>query len=234
MLVSNERDEEKIIENARILFALAREVYEQTGVTFEFINLGGWIGIPYRPTDHEVNLDKFAEWVRREYDNVFGDGNMWMPKIFMENGRYITGPAGALITRVLNVASKHIDFVWVDASMANLMRPGMYTTRNPDGSWDECYHHITLLGKEDMPRDHIYNVTGSLCENNDQFARGRSLPNIAKKDLAAIHSTGAHAQAMAFQYNAKLRWPEFMKYIDGRIEMIRRAETLEDLFGTLV
>ena len=142
----------------------------------------------------------------------------------MENGRYITGPAGALITRVLNVANKHINFVGVDASMVHLMRPGMYTTKNPNGTWDECYHHISVIGKEDMPhnqiykeympRDRIYNVTGSLCENNDQFARGRNLPKIEQGDLIAIHTTGAHGQSMAFQYNGKLRGAELLERID--------------------
>jgi diaminopimelate decarboxylase len=125
----------------------------------------------------------------------------------MENGRYITGPAGTLITRVLNIAEKHRNFVGVDASMANLMRPGMYTTKNSDGSWDECYHHITLLGKEERPLDHHYNVTGSLCENNDQYTRGRDLPHAEKGDIMVIHSSGAHGQAFHTGHAGQQRQP---------------------------
>jgi diaminopimelate decarboxylase len=234
MLVSNEKNEDKVIENARILFDLAKEIKAAAGVEFEWINLGWGIGASYRPTDTDVDLAIIARGIKDLYNKTIIANGLGTPKIYMENGRYITGPAGALITRVLNVANKHINFVGVDGSMANLMRPGMYTTKNPDGTWDECYHHISVIGKENIPYDKVYNVTGSLCENNDQFARWRTLPKIEQGDLIAIHTTGAHGQSMAFQYNGKLRGAELLGKINWDIQLIRRAETPEDYFATLV
>lgn len=233
MMVSNERREDALIENARLLFELAWEIYAQTWVTFEFINLGGGIGVPYRPdalpddtyTNHEVDLDIFAKGVRIEYDKIFWE-KLGNPKIFMENGRYVTGPAGALIARVRNIAKKYATFVWVDANMSSLMRPGMYG----------AYHHINVIGKEHLPHDHVYHVTGDLCENNDQFTAGtpRMLPGIKEWDTIAIHTTGAHADAMTFNYNSKLRSPGLLQDLNGDIRIIKNGETEEDLFRNIV
>lgn len=226
MMVSNERNEQALIENARLLFVLAYEIFEQTGVTFEFINLGGGIGVPYKPDDHEVDLDIFVGGIRKEYDNVFNNDSIGKPKIFMENGRYITGAAGALITRVQNVVEKYQKFVGVDASMNALMRPGMYG----------AYHHITVIGKEHLPHGQMYHVTGSLCENNDQFTAGnaRALPLLTEKDILAIHTSGAHGHSMGFNYNAKLRPAEILLQIDGTPKIIRREETEDDLNKTIM
>ncbi len=226
MMVSNERNEQALIENARLLFTLAREIFEQTGVTFEFINLGGGIGVPYKPDDHEVDLDIFVGGIRKEYDKVFYNFGTGLPKIFMENGRYITGPSWALITRVDNVVEKYQNFVGVDASMNALMRPGMYG----------AYHHITAIGKQDLPHDQMYHVTGSLCENNDQFTAGnaRALPLLEEWDILAIHTSGAHGHSMGFNYNAKLRPAEILLQQTGIPKIIRRAETEEDLNSTII
>lgn len=225
MMVSNERNEQALIENARLLFQLAKEIFELTGVTFEFINLGGGIGVPYKPDDHEVDLDIFVAGIQKEYDTVFNNNRIGLPKIFMENGRYITGPAWALITRVQNVVEKYQKFVGVDASMNALMRPGMYG----------AYHHITAIGKEHLPHDLMYHVTWSLCENNDQFTAGnaRALPLLEEGDILAIHTSGAHGHSMGFNYNAKLRPAEILLQIDGTLKIIRREETENDLNCTI-
>lgn len=225
MMVSNERREAALVENARLLFQLAQEVFIQIWVRFEFINLGWWIGVPYHPEHHEVDLWVFVNWIKEEYLKVF-TWNIGKPKIFMENGRYITGPSWALITRVQNSVQKYQDFIWVDASMQALMRPWMYWT----------YHHISVIGKEHLPHDHRYHVTGSLCENNDQFTawNPRALPEIEEWDILAIHTTWAHGHAMGFNYNGKLRPAEILFQKDGTPRLIRRAETIEDILWTLV
>ncbi len=226
MMVSNERREEALIENARLLFELAWKIYGELGIIFEFINLGGGIGVPYKPTDHEVDIDILVQGIRKEYDFIFLDKNITPPKIYMENGRYLTASAWALITRVENISQKYQTFVGVDASMHCLMRPGMYG----------AYHHITVLWKQSSPEDSLYHVTGGLCENNDQFTawEARLLPKIIEWDILAIHTSGAHGHAMGFNYNGKLRPAEILLRNTSECQIIRREETEEDLFRTIV
>jgi len=230
MMVSNERSEEALIEQARILFNVAARI-SQHGIDFEFINLGGGIGIPYRPNDHQPDLEKFARGVEQAYKEIIIGNKMNPPRIVTESGRAVTGPHGWLVSRVRHVAKKYREFVGLDACMANLMRPGMYSDDlNPEG---ECYHHVSVLGKEHAPKNKVYDVTGSLCEGCDVFARQRPLPEIQEGDLVVIHNTGAHGHAMGFNYNGKLRSAEFLLRTDGSFEMIRRHETSKDYFTTL-
>jgi diaminopimelate decarboxylase len=223
MIVSNQRDEDILVEAARLLFALAVEIHEKTGIRLEFINLGGGIGIPYSPVDHQVDIEKYARGVHQAYRENIAKNGLAPVRIVMESGRAITGPYGYLVSRVRHVARKHRDYVGLDACMANLMRPALYG----------AYHHITVLGKEKKPLDHVYDVTGSLCENNDKFAIQRFLPEMRPGDLVVIHDTGAHGHAMGFNYNGKLRSAEFLMQKDGKFKLIRRAETVSDYFATL-
>ena len=223
MVISNELHEEYFIETARMLFELAVEVYQKTGVKVEFVNLGGGIGIPYKPEDNLVSYRKIAEGVKKSYDSVIVKNKIHPVKIFMECGRVITGPYGYLVTSVIHIKHIYRDYVGTDASMANLMRPGMYG----------AYHHITVLGKENKPASHVYDVTGSLCENNDKFAINRKLPEVNIGDILVIHDTGAHGFAMGFNYNGKLRSAELLIRPDGSVMKIRRAENVDDYFATL-
>jgi len=223
MIVSNMRDEKYLIETARMLFELAVEIHKKTGIKVEFVNLGGGIGIPYKPDDHTVDIELYAKGVRKAYEDIIVAAGLAPMRIVMESGRAITGPHGYLVSRVRHVTSKYRDYVGLDACMADLMRPALYG----------AYHHITILGKEKQPLDHTYDVTGSLCENNDKFAVQRKLPLIEPGDLAVIHNDGAHAYAMGFNYNGKLRHAEFLLQKAGKFKMIRRAETEADYFATL-
>ncbi len=223
MLISNELNEDYFIQTAGMLFELAVEVRQKTGIKINFINLGGGIGIPYKPEDNPVSYEHIANGIKKAYDEIIAKNNLAPIKIFMECGRVITGPYGYLVTKALHLKNIYKDYVGTDASMANLMRPAMYG----------AYHHITVLGKENMPNDHLYDVTGSLCENNDKFAVDRKLPEIEIGDILVIHDTGAHGAAMGFNYNGKLRSAELLLRADGRVLKIRRAETVEDYFGTL-
>jgi len=223
MLISNELHEEYFVETARMMFELAVEVHRKTGIKIEFVNLGGGIGIPYKPEDKPVSYDAIAHGVKRAYDEIIVKSGLHPVKIFTECGRVITGPYGYLVTTVRHVKHIYRDHVGTDASMANLMRPGMY------GS----YHQITVAGKENDPNDHVYDVTGSLCENNDKFAINRKLPEVKIGDILVIHDTGAHGFAMGFNYNGKLRSSELLLRNDGSVIQIRRAETIEDYFSTL-
>jgi diaminopimelate decarboxylase len=223
MIVSNQRDEEILADAARLLFSLAVEIYEKTGIRIEFINLGGGIGIPYSPVDHQVDIEDYARRVHGHYKEIIVENGLAPIRIVMESGRAVTGPYGYLVSRVRHVTHKHRDYVGLDACMANLMRPALYG----------AYHHITVLGKENRPLDHVYDVTGSLCENNDKFAVQRILPEISPGDLMVIHDTGAHGYAMGFNYNGKLRSPEFLMQKEGKFKLIRRAETKNDYFATL-
>ena len=223
MPVSNELRVAYHLEAVRELFTVAKEIQEKVGISFEFINLGGGIGIPYRPDDTEFDLAAYAEGVRRATEEVFGGD---VPALRMECGRYITGPHGHLVSRVRHVKRSYKTYVGLDASMANLMRPGMYG----------AYHHISILGKEgkeNAAANETYDVVGSLCENNDKFAIDRALPAIAAGDIIVLHDAGAHGHAMGFNYNGKLRSAEFLMQKDGSFKMIRRAETSEDYFATL-
>jgi diaminopimelate decarboxylase len=223
MIVSNQRGEDILADAARLLFSLAVEIHEKTGIRLEFINLGGGIGIPYSPADHPVNVEDYARKVHELYKEIIIANGLAPIRIVMESGRAVTGPYGYLVSRVLHVTQKHRDYVGLDACMANLMRPALYG----------AFHQITVLGKEDRPLDHVYDVTGSLCENNDKFAVQRFLPEISPGDLMVIHDTGAHGHAMGFNYNGKLRSAEFLMQKGGKFKLIRRAETANDYFATL-
>ena len=219
MMVSNELKVENLIETARMMFELALEIKEKTGIDLEFINLGGGIGTPQLPTEPTtMPYEKIAQGMKKEYDKILGNKG---PKVYLECGRTITGPFGWLVTSVRHMKHIYKDFVGTDACMADLMRPALY----------KAYHHITVLGKEG--KDHKYDVTGSLCENNDKFAIDRELPEIEVGDILVIYNTGAHGHAMGFNYNGKLRSAELLIKEDGSIIEIRRAETVEDYFKTL-
>jgi diaminopimelate decarboxylase len=223
MIVSNQREEDILADAARLLFGLAVEIHKKTGIRLEFINLGGGIGIPYAPADHQVNIEDYARKVHEFYKEIIVENGLAPLRIVMESGRAVTGPYGYLVSRVLHVTQKHRDYVGLDASMANLMRPALYG----------AFHQITVLGKENRPLDHVYDVTGSLCENNDKFAVQRPLPKIDTDDILVIHNTGAHGHAMGFNYNGKLRSAELLLRDDGNVVQIRRAETVDDYFATL-
>ncbi|MGH7129942.1 MAG: diaminopimelate decarboxylase, partial [Planctomycetaceae bacterium] len=223
MAASNELNAAYFIETARMLFELAVELAETLDVRLEFVNLGGGIGIPYRPEQEPVDLQAVGEAVRRLYDETIRPAGLHPLAICMENGRMITGPHGYLITTAIHKKHIYREYVGVDACMANLMRPGMYG----------AYHHVTVLGRENETPTQTVDVVGSLCENNDKFAIQRPLPDVEIGDLLAIHDAGAHGHAMGFQYNGKLRSAELLLREDGSIQLIRRAETVEDYFATL-
>lgn len=223
MVASNELNPDYFIETAVLLFELAVEVKARTGVKVEFVNLGGGVGIPYRPEDAPVEMEYVSRGIREAYDRIVKPAGLDPLRIVMENGRMVTGPFGYLVSRVRHIKRTYKTYIGLDASMANLMRPGMYG----------AYHHITVLGKEHAPVAGKVDVTGSLCENNDKFAIDRELPEIKIGDLVVIHDTGAHGHAMGFNYNGKLRSAELLLKPDGSVERIRRAETPEDYFATL-
>ena len=222
MIISNELHEEYFIETAKMLFELGVEVYNKTGVKLEFINLGGGIGIPYKPEDKAVSYEIIAQGIKEAYDVILVRNNI-RPKIFMECGRVITGPYGYLVTKVNHIKHIYRDYIGVDANMANLMRPAIYG----------AYHHITVLGKENNPAKHLYDVTGSLCENNDKFAINRLLPKVEIGDILVIHDTGAHGFSMGFNYNGKLRSAELLLRKNKDVIKIRRAENPEDYLSTI-
>jgi diaminopimelate decarboxylase len=222
MVASNELDPMYFVETARILFELVIELEEKLDIEFEFVNLGGGIGIPYKPEDEPVDYELISSEMKVIYEKLFKDRNNPL-NVVTEMGRMVTGPYGYLITKVRHIKDIYKSYVGVDASMADLMRPGLYG----------AYHHITVLNKS---LDHVceWDVTGSLCENNDKFAINRQLPdNIEKGDILVIHDVGAHGHAMGFNYNAKLRPAELLWRGDADFVKIRRAETLDDYFATL-
>ena len=223
MVASNELDTSALVATARMLFELVVELALRLDIRVEFANIGGGIGIPYRLTDRAVDLGRLGNEIRGAYDATIGAAGIGPVKLFAECGRVITGPFGFLIARVRHLKTTYRQYAGLDASMADLMRPGMYG----------AYHHLTVLGKEEAPASSVYDVTGSLCENNDKFAVGRALPELRPGDLIAIHDAGAHGHAMGFNYNGKLRAAELLLRTDGEVELIRRAETLDDYFATL-
>jgi diaminopimelate decarboxylase len=223
MVASNELNPDYFVDTASMLFSLVVDLKRASNIRMEFVNLGGGIGIPYGPEQEPVNLKAMSDGIREAYDRLIKANGLHPLKIFMENGRMITGPHGFLVARVLHLKEIYKNYVGLDACMANLMRPGMYG----------AYHHVTVPGKEDLARDHTYDVTGSLCENNDKFAIDRKLPKIDVGDLVVIHDTGAHGHAMGFNYNGKLRSAELLLRTDGTFHEIRRAETVRDYFATL-
>jgi diaminopimelate decarboxylase len=207
---------------AKILFDVAVKLKEETGAHITFINLSGGIGIPYRPEQEPNDIYAIGEGVRKVYEEVLAPAGMGDVAIYTELGRYMMGPFGALVTKAINEKHTHKEYIGVDACAVNLMRPAMYG----------AYHHITVMGKEDAPCDHMYDVTGSLCENNDKFAVDRMLPEIEKGDLLFIHDAGAHGFAMGYNYNGKLKSAEILLKEDGSTQLIRRAETAADYFST--
>lgn len=207
---------------AKVLFELAVKLHKSTGAKIRFINLSGGIGIPYRPDQEKNNIKVIAEGVRKVYEEVLVPEGMGDVALYTELGRYMLGPYGCLVTTAINEKHTHKEYIGVDACAVNLMRPAMYG----------AYHHITVMGKEDAPCDHVYDVTGSLCENNDKFAIDRKLPKIDMGDLLVIHDTGAHGFSMGYNYNGKLKSAEILLKEDGSFQMIRRAETPKDYFTT--
>lgn len=208
---------------AKVLFEMAVKLKEETGVHIGFINLSGGIGIAYRPDQEDNDIAVIGEGVRKVYEEVLVPAGMGDVAIYTELGRFMLGPYGCLVTKVIHEKHTHKEYVGVDACAVNLMRPAMYG----------AYHHITVMGKEDEPCNCMYDVAGSLCENNDKFAVDRMLPKIEIGDLLVIHDTGAHGFSMGYNYNGKLRSAELLLKEDGTVEQIRRAETPQDYFATL-
>ena len=220
-LSSNNTDNMYYPTLAKLLFETAKELHNELGIKIGFINLSGGVGIPYRPEDAETDIQFVGDKVHEAYEAAFA-GTDLQPRIFTELGRYVSGPVGTLVTTVLHGKKTYKDFIGCDACAANLMRPAMYG----------AYHHVTVLGKEDAPCDHLYDITGSLCESNDRFAIDRKLPKIEIGDILAIHDTGAHGFSMGYNYNGKLKSAELLLCEDGSVKMIRRAETTKDYFAT--
>ncbi len=223
MIISNELNAQSFVDTARMMFELAGELYDRLGIRVELINFGGGIGIPYLPEEEAVDYNTLGKEIKALYEKMIAARGLAPISLAMELGRAITGPYGYLVTKVIHRKDIYKKYIGVDACMADLMRPAIYG----------AYHHITVIGKEDQPANHIYDVTGGLCENNDKFAIDRHLPAIDIGDILVIHDTGAHGHAMGFNYNGKLRSPEVLFKSDGSTKLIRRRETLDDLFATL-
>ena len=223
MVASNELNPDFFVDTARIVFELILEVQKECGVNIEFADLGGGVGIPYKPDQKKVDLDYVAKRTKVLYDKMIVPAGLDPLKLCFECGRPITGPYGWLVTKAIHEKNIYRNYIGVDASMADLMRPGMYG----------AYHEVTVSGKENAPKDYVYDVSGSLCENCDKFAVQRNLPKIETGDLLIIHDAGAHGRAMGFNYNSKLRCGEILLREDGSFKEIRRRETVDDLFATL-
>ena len=222
-VASNELNPEFFIETARMLFDLAIEIKEKLGIRVEFVNISGGIGIPYKTTDKAVDLEFVSQGIQKVYNEMIVPNGLDPMKLFMESGRMITGPYGFLVAKVLHIKDTYKKFVGLDACMADLMRPAIYN----------AYHHVTVVGKEQLPADQVYDVTGSICESFDRFAVNRSLPKIEIGDTIVIHDTGAHGHSMGFSYNGKLKSAELLLREDASVIQIRRAETVNDYFATL-
>jgi diaminopimelate decarboxylase len=223
MIASNELNSQYFIDTAVMLFELAAEVKNSLGISLEFINLGGGFGIPYRPEQKPVDIEYISKGIEQAYQRIIVAAGLHPLKIFMECGRMVTGPFGYLVSKVLHLKDTYKKYIGLDACMTNLMRPALYG----------AYHHITVIGKEDHALDYTYDVTGSLCENNDKFAIDRKLPQIESGDVLVIHDAGAHGHAMGFNYNGKLRSAEYLFRENGETVEIRRSETQKDYFATL-
>ncbi len=208
---------------AGVLFETAVELKELTGAHIGFINLSGGIGIPYRPDEKENDIFAIGEGVRQKFEKILVPAGMGDVAIYTELGRYMLGPYGCLVSTAIHEKHIYKEYIGLDSCAVDLIRPAMYG----------AYHHVTVSGKEDAPCDHIYDITGSLCENNDKFAIDRKLPKIDVGDLIIIHDSGAHGYAMGYNYNGKLKSKELLLCEDGSVRMIRRAETPEDYFATL-
>ena len=229
MVASNELSLDYHLETGKLLFNLAAEIKTRCGVSMEFINLGGGLGIPYKPEQEAVSWDDLAGGLKKSYDEILVKAGLGGITIHSEYGRPITGPYGWLVARAIHKKEIYRNYIGLDACMADFMRPALYS----------AYHHITVPGKENAPHDHCYDVVGSLCENNDKFAVQRKLPAIevaadgGSGDFVVLHDAGAHGRAMGFNYNGKLRCGELLLRPDGSIKQIRRPETNEDYFATL-
>jgi len=223
MVASNELDPDYIIDTAKLLLSLVADLSQQLGIEFEFINIGGGIGIPYRPDQKAMDLECVGKGIEAAFKACVSERGIRSPKLYMECGRCITGPYGYLVSRVRHIKNTYRLYAGLDACMSNLMRPALYG----------AYHEIVVPGKENCGDTTTYDVTGSLCENNDKFAIQRVLPLLERGDLVVICDAGAHGHAMGFQYNGKLRSAELLLESDGSVREIRRAETLDDYFATL-
>ena len=223
MVASNELDPEYIIDTAKLLFSLVGELHEKLGIDFEFVNIGGGIGIPYRPDQKPMDLTWVGKGIEEAYKTLIEERGLKPLALYMECGRCITGPYGYLVSRVRHIKNTYRLYAGLDACMSNLMRPALYG----------AYHEIVVPGKESSSDTTVYDVTGSLCENNDKFAIQRTLPVLVPGDLVVICDAGAHGHAMGFQYNGKLRSAELLLEEDGSVRQIRRAETIDDYFATL-
>lgn len=223
MLASNELNPHYFIETAEMLFKLIVKISKTLKISFEFVNIGGGIGIPYKPEDKPVDIEFISTGIKEKYDTIIRKNNYPPLKFYLECGRMITGPFGYLVSKVRHIKKTYKNFAGLDASITDLMRPALYG----------AYHHITVPGKENLQNNCTYDLTGSLCENNDKLAIERKLPELEPGDLIVIHDTGAHGHAMGFNYNGKLRSAELLLRENGDIVQIRRAETVEDYFATL-
>ncbi len=223
MVASNELNPDYFVDTAKIIFELILEVQKECGVQIEFADLGGGVGIPYKPEQKKVDLEYIAKGIKSLYDKMIVPAGLDPLKICFECGRPITGPYGWLVTKAIHEKNIYRNYIGVDACMADLMRPGMYG----------AYHEVTVSGKENNAKDHVYDVAGSLCENCDKFAVQRELPKIDIGDILIIHDAGAHGRSMGFNYNGKLRAGEVLLRSDGTFKEIRRRETIEDYFATL-
>ena len=221
-LASNTTTNEYYPKLAGVLFREAVRLKEETGAEIAFINLSGGVGVPYRPEQSANDISEIGREVKRVYEEILVPAGLGEVAIYTEMGRFMLAPYGALVTKAIHEKHIYKDYIGVDACAVNLMRPAMYG----------AYHHITVLGKETAPHDHVYDVTGSLCENNDKFAIGRELPKIEMGDYLYIHDTGAHGFSMGYNYNGKLRSAELLLREDGSVKLIRRAETPKDYFAT--
>ena len=221
-LASNTTTNEYYPKLAGVLFREAVRLKEETGAEIAFINLSGGVGVPYRPEQSANDISEIGREVKRVYEEILVPAGLGEVAIYTEMGRFMLAPYGALVTKAIHEKHIYKDYIGVDACAVNLMRPAMYG----------AYHHITVLGKETAPHDHVYDVTGSLCENNDKFAIGRELPKIEMGDYLYIHDTGAHGFSMGYNYNGKLRSAELLLREDGSVQLIRRAETPKDYFAT--
>lgn len=224
MVVSNELSEEAHIQTAEMLFNMAISLSENIGIRLEFVNFGGGLGVAYDPKDQPINLQKLSDGIKQKYQEIIAGSVLDPLRIVTENGRFVTGPNGYLVTKVRSIKETYHRFVGVDATMADFMRPGMYDT----------YHHISVIGKEGQP-NLPQQIVGGLCENNDKFTgtKNRDLPKLEAGDIVVMHDTGAHGRAMGFNYNGKLRCGELLLKQDGSVQQIRRSETTEDYFATL-
>ena len=221
-LASNTTTNEYYPKLAGVLFREAVRLKEETGAEIAFINLSGGVGVPYRPEQEANDILTIGREVRKVYEEILTPAGLGNVAIYAEMGRFMLAPYGALVTKAIHEKHIYKEYIGVDACAVNLMRPAMYG----------AYHHITVLGKENAPLDHVYDVTGSLCENNDKFAIGRELPKIEMGDYLYIHDTGAHGFSMGYNYNGKLRSAELLLREDGSVQLIRRAETPKDYFAT--